>query len=323
MATERFEYQELVDEVRDFHSDFDAQKLPTGLVLRFLTRKMNFVVGEVAKINPDIVAQQQEIPAEIINAALKAGADGTNPWREIGGKFGEDEEKTLLPGLSGHADKPGQYIIKPFATLIDGSVRRKVGGTLDRGDSNIPDKGVNDPKVDPTSGSYDPSATFYDSDAGKMERIYIVSIRTQYPERFVKQVTFPSIAIRGYCIRLTDLRLVGDENHGWSRYTGPLYYDYVPHYPPLAAVTPSGQGEDESVEDQLMASLPHGVRSLVVLSTAIALAKRADLNNYATGLENEYVGEFQRIIGGTADVATTQSGGSQHAMSSHMVSQRG
>ena len=238
---------ELIDEVRDFHEKFEHKKIDPAIVLRFLTRRLNYVVGEVVRYNPDIVGVRRVIPAEDV----EENGVTTPGWREAA--FG-----------AGNAN-PGRLEVPAFTTVID-SMRI-----------------VRDP----------------DEDLMDEQKVYIVSFHTQYPEPFVKHVTFPAVALRDSHFEFTDKRKMGGLLHGWEDF-GPLRYDYVPYFNPLT-------------EPDAEIYIPYEIRSAVIVSTAMELAKRAELFNYAKMLEDQYNVEFGRVVEQTSDLASAKSGGSKYA----------
>ena len=235
---------ELIDEVRDFHEKFKHDELDPAIVLRFLTRRLNYVVGEVVRYNPDIVGVRRVIPLRNVE------------------EDGEVTTHGYLDALD-DTDHPGRLDVPPFTTVID-SMRIRMSPSL-----------------------------------MAEQKVYIVSFHTQYPEPYVKHVTFPAVALRDSRFELTDMRRTGADNHGWENF-GPLRYDYVPYFNPLT---------DHDAEIYI----PYELRSAVIVSTAMQLAKRAGLSEYAKMLEDQYNVEFGRVVEQTSDLASARSGGAKYA----------
>ena len=228
MTHETFEYEELIEEIRDFHPSFSAERLPVGAILRVLSRKLNYETGRIVELNPDAVSTYES----------KEDFD-----------WGPAEEAIF------------ESVSAPFArTLLE---------------------------VAPFSHISD-DISVYTAD-GTRVKVDQVSLSTQYPGPYQDSITFPAVVPLNSALLLTDLRKVGFTQHGWQEYLPRIEYHYVPFY-------------DLTKEEGDVVLAP-GLRSPVILDTALELAKRAGLYDLAGSLEGQYDLASEQLTFNIANVA--------------------
>ncbi|MCY3623048.1 MAG: hypothetical protein OXH68_15235 [Gammaproteobacteria bacterium] len=106
---------DLVDEIRDFHPDFAAEHLPVGAILRVMGRKLNYEVGRIVEIYPDVVSEPKTVYILNANGATFDADDGPIP-RGPEFELGWD-------GVFNNPANPWRQVqVKPFTNLLD-SVR--------------------------------------------------------------------------------------------------------------------------------------------------------------------------------------------------------
>ena len=215
---------------------------------------------------PTVVARQFIVRAlnYVIGKAAGVRADTVSVSHVV-------ERKTLMDALEDEDNRRNSIQVPPFTRIID-SIR------IENRDPDDPEGAV-----------------------GPGERVERVSLATQYPGRLMHRITFPSLAIRDYCLELTDMRKLrkpegeeDEEKHGWEDY-GNMEYDYVPYHITHSAVKES-ETEMPSVVEEPTLEVPSSMLAAVQLAAAIQLAKRAGLMNYAAMLDGQYRFEMDRIV---------------------------
>lgn len=187
---------DLVDEVRDFHELFAEARLSTGVILRVLNRKLNYQVGKIVEINPDIVAEAKSVHVTteggIVKDRMPTEDDGELSWDPI---FGiEDYAPEDRPDGYPYPNPQRQLPVDRFTNLLD-SVR-VASPTTARAETPVPQR----------------------------------SLATQYPGPYGDNIEFPTLVPMDGCFQLTDLRKVGFGIHGWQAYSPSFYYHAVPYY---------------------------------------------------------------------------------------------
>jgi len=107
---------DLVDEIRDFHPKFAAEHLSVGAILRVMGRKLNYEVGRIVEIYPDVVSQPKTVYIREDGTTFDLDDATTADPEAEAGVLGWDGVFTLRPN-------PWRQVkVKPFTNLID-SVR--------------------------------------------------------------------------------------------------------------------------------------------------------------------------------------------------------
>ena len=123
------------------------------------------------------------------------------------------------------------------------------------------------------------------NDEGRYQEVFMVPLSQQYPGDYDESDTFvfPSLGRRGSFLHLTDLRVLGESNHGWEQLPGPLLFNYVPYFEP-------GEANYVTLE------VPKALRGAIISRAGEQLALRIGEYRYHAQVKGEFGVEVVRVI---------------------------